>query len=649
MASVNSRAPIDNFRFNRDESMRDKRKELEEKLKQLGESRTRERADVLLQLAWEIGFADLARALRVNQEGEAIAREIGYAHGKAIGNRNLGFYYYAKSDYELALRKLSEALVYFEQTDNKGEQGNVHSIMGLTYWSLGNFNLTLEHLHRSEHLHRETENHERLPWSLTSLGGVYENLKDFDKSLKCHEESLVYFREYDDKLGEARALSGIGTVCRSLSQLDKALEFEKQSLAIFLDIKNQLGVSRAYNDMGLIYHAQGKLTEALDYHKKSLEIRKRLGNKGAEVTSLLDIGKTYSQMQQLDRALACLNEALKIASNVDAKPKLYMAHQALAEAYERKGELQAALVHLRAYQDVRDEVFSDETNIKVKNIQIQYEVEKAEKEAEIHRLRNIELKAALDDLRETQVQLVQSEKMAALGHLTAGIAHEINNPIGAVKSSADLSIRGLERIKQALSKQECADDILADRSFAKTIAILERNSHTTLTAVERISKIVNNLKNFARLDEAEYKKVDIHEGLDSTLSLIQHEMGDRIEVVKDFGSVPPVTVYPNQLNQLFMTLLQNAMQAIEGKGRITIETRADAKQVTIAISDTGKGMSPEVVQSLFDLNFTTKRSRVGVGMGLYNVYNVVKKHEGEIKVDSEPGKGSKFTIVIPIK
>lgn len=629
--------------------MRDKRKELEEKLKQLGESRTKERADVLLQLAWEIGFADLARALRVNQEGEAIAREIGYADGEAISNRNLGFYYYAKSDYELALRKLSEALAYFEQTDNKDEQGNVLFIIGLAYWSLGNFNLTLERLHRSEHLFRETENHERLPWSLTSLGGVYENLKDFDKSLKCHEESLVYFRECDDNLGEARALSGIGTVYRNLSQLDKALEFVKQSLEIFLDTKSQLGVSRAYNDMGLIYHAQGKLKEALDYHKKSLEIRKQLSTRGAEVTSLLDIGKTYSQMRQLDRALDCLNEALEIARNVDVKPKLYLVHQALSEAYERKGELQEALVHLRAYQDVKDEVFSDEANIKVKNIQIQYEVEKAEKEAEIHRLRNIELKEALDDLRETQVQLVQSEKMAALGHLTAGIAHEINNPIGAVKSSADLSIRGLERIKQALSKRECVDDILADKSFAKTIAILERNSHTTLTAVERISKIVNNLKNFARLDEAEYKKVDIHEGLESTLSLIQHEMGERIEIVKDFGSVPPATVYPNQLNQVFMTLLQNAMQAIEGKGRITIETRADEKQLKIAISDTGKGMSPEVVQSLFDLNFTTKRSRVGVGMGLYNVYNVVKKHKGEIKVDSEPGKGSKFTIVLPFK
>ena len=243
---------------------------------------------------------------------------------------------------------------------------------------------------------------------------------------------------------------------------------------------------------------------------------------------------------------------------------------------------------------------------------------------------------------------MQTEKMAALGQITAGIAHEINNPIGAVKSSADVSIRGLKKIKQVLEQSESIQDVLNNNSYQKALDILETNSEVTLSAVERIASIVNSLKNFARLDEAEYKKADLHEGIESTLTLIQHEIGKNIKIEKDFGKIPAMNHFPNQLNQVFMTLLRNAIQAIGKKGAISIKTQINGKNAIIKIADTGRGMPPEIRDSLFELGFTTKRSRVGVGMGLYTASNIVQKHKGTIEVTSEVGKGTEFVIKLPL-
>jgi len=157
------------------------------------------------------------------------------------------------------------------------------------------------------------------------------------------------------------------------------------------------------------------------------------------------------------------------------------------------------------------------------------------------------------------------------------------------------------------------------------------------------------LKNFARLDEAEFQKADIHDGIDSTLTLVQHELKNKIEVVKEYGNIPRIFCYPNQLNQMFMNLFVNAAKAIEDNGTIKIETFADDTNVYVKISDTGKGIPPENLAKLFDPGFTTKSSRVGMDLGLSISYNIIQKHKGDITVESELGKGTEFTIILPIE
>lgn len=249
-------------------------------------------------------------------------------------------------------------------------------------------------------------------------------------------------------------------------------------------------------------------------------------------------------------------------------------------------------------------------------------------------------------LKKTQAQLLQSEKMASLGKLTAGIAHEVNNPIGAVKSAVDSSVRGVENILKTLKTDPKTGNV---QSLQKTLQVLQNNIQIMATAGDRIVELINHLKKFTGLDEAKYQKVNIHERIDSALALIQNDISDRIKVKKEYGNIPEIYCFTNKINQVFMILLTNSVQAIEREGIITIITSQIDNTIQIEISDTGKGIAPEKINTLFDFNFTTKSSRIGMGMGLISAYNIIQKHKGEMEVESEVGKGTTVIITLPVK
>ncbi len=263
--------------------------------------------------------------------------------------------------------------------------------------------------------------------------------------------------------------------------------------------------------------------------------------------------------------------------------------------------------------------------------------------------KNEELNKALQQLTEAQDQLVLKEKMASLGNLVAGIAHEVNTPIGAVKSAADVGRRCIQRIKEKLSDESpAACGVVDDPDFKKALKLLEDNNNVVNLASERVARIVRSLKNFARLDEAELQKADIHQGLDSTLTLINHEIKNRITIVRNYGLVPAISCFPNQLNQVFVNLLMNAVHAIDEKGEITITTSVRNGAAHIEFADNGCGISPERIGQVFDPGFTTKGVGVGTGLGLSISYNIIAKHKGKISVESEVGKGTTFTVSLPL-
>lgn len=263
--------------------------------------------------------------------------------------------------------------------------------------------------------------------------------------------------------------------------------------------------------------------------------------------------------------------------------------------------------------------------------------------------KNQALQEALQQLQATQHELILHSKMASLGSLVAGVAHEVNNPIGAVNSAADVSTRCIDRLLGLVENSRSLEELKGSETFRQLVEMLKENQRITVTAGNRIAKIVRSLKNFARLDEAEFQKADLHEGLDSTLTLVDHELRNRAMVVKDYGNLPLVYCSPNQLNQVFMNLFINASQAMETKGEIRIRTQAYDGRVSLQIADTGKGILPEHLPRIFDPGFTTKGAGVGTGLGLSICYNIIQKHKGTIAVESEPGKGTEFTITLPVQ
>lgn len=258
-----------------------------------------------------------------------------------------------------------------------------------------------------------------------------------------------------------------------------------------------------------------------------------------------------------------------------------------------------------------------------------------------------ELAEANRHLIQTQTQLVQSEKMASLGMLVAGIAHEINTPIGAIHSMHDTLKRALDRLKDTLQKQ-FPKEFAENRNLYGTVKIIEDANKVIDSGSERVTKIVRRLRSFARLDEAEIKTADIHEGIEDTLTLIYHEIKHNIRVIKNYGDLPSISCFPGRLNQVFLNLLINAKQAIDGKGEIAITTYLRDNKAHIEFKDSGKGIAKEHLQRIFDPGFTTKGVGVGTGLGLSIVYQIIQDHRGEIKVESEPGMGATFTIILPM-
>jgi signal transduction histidine kinase len=274
--------------------------------------------------------------------------------------------------------------------------------------------------------------------------------------------------------------------------------------------------------------------------------------------------------------------------------------------------------------------------------------------------RNTELAEGKAALERLQAQIVHSEKMVSLGQLSAGIAHELNNPVGFIYGNMDILNSCLSELKELLNfydKVELpaeiksqADAIKERIDYEVTINDLNLIIGDCRDGAQRIRDIVQNLRTFSRLDEAKFKKTDIHEGIDSTIRLLsRYYSADNINLIRDYGELPLVDAFSGQLNQVWMNLLVNAAQAVSAKGgEVRITTRAYEESVVVAIQDTGCGISPEHLNRIFDPFYTTKPVGEGTGLGLSISFGIIERHGGTIKVDTRLDEETTFTVTLPI-
>ena len=328
----------------------------------------------------------------------------------------------------------------------------------------------------------------------------------------------------------------------------------------------------------------------------------------------------------------------------------------------KSGELKWVLDNGRGVYDERGEllliegILTDITYQKLIEEELQINNEQLEAQKDV-------LEKTLAWLKKSQAQLVQAEKMSSLGVLVAGVAHEINNPVNFIYAGSDVlvglideltevneqlvklyevaSFEEFEQLKEEMSsvEPEEIEDLYED---------CRKIVHDIKNGADRTAEIVKNLKTFSRTEPDVMKPSNLHDGLDSILVLLNNVLAGRVRIMKDYDRrIELIRCLPNQLNQVFMNLIKNASDAIEGTGEILIQTRKKEESVEILIQDSGEGINPEIQEQIFNPFFTTKAIGKGTGLGLAISYEIIEKHKGSIKIESEVGKGSKFIIRIP--
>lgn len=350
-----------------------------------------------------------------------------------------------------------------------------------------------------------------------------------------------------------------------------------------------------------------------------------------------ELGRLSTGPRLINLTLA-LNSELEDSLQEKERYRIYLVYYA------------SALLVLLMYFGVR---------IKIANQTLEHRVE----------ARTRELSDAMKQLKESEAQLIQSEKMSSLGQMVAGVAHEINTPLAYVKNSLGQVSEKLPAIGSALDSSSRLLDLLSagndpdglSRAFQQTTAQIGglREQHVIeelgglvkdgLYGAGQVAEIVGGLKDFSRLDRSKVSHSDLNEGLNNTLSLARHQLKTVI-VKKHFGEIPEITCAPSQINQVFLNLITNAVQAMPNeKGTLTLTTWVDGEGVAVAVEDTGSGIPPEVMPKIFDPFFTTKEIGKGTGLGLSISYKIIQQHGGKISVASTPGAGTKFTVWLPLQ
>jgi len=359
-------------------------------------------------------------------------------------------------------------------------------------------------------------------------------------------------------------------------------------------------------------------------------------------------------VDQLDIPLAAKEHLKKEYTATEKKSKAFefQYNRTLIDKTAIKNILNASIAEIEAQK----KIIEDSKN------QINRSLIEVDRQHKLLEIKNKELNVAMHDLKEAQQQLIMSEKMASLGQLTAGVAHEINNPINFVSANikplkedlADIieSIHDYERV----IKNNDLDAFFAEtkaQNKAKDLAFTLKEVQHLLKGIEdgamRTSEIVKGLRNFSRLDQNVVKQVSIHEGLESTLAILHSAYKDRVKIEKTYGELPKVACLPGEINQVFMNIISNAIHAIKGEGTVSIRTLHVEENVIITIRDTGSGMTEAVRYKIFEPFFTTKDVGKGTGLGLSISYGIIKKHQGTIEVMSKVNDGTTFIITLPIK
>ena len=631
----------------------------------------RQFVDALLEAAQAIETRDERIGMRLGQEALTLSRELEYQRGETLGLLIVGTAYYLQQKNHEAFRLILEAQPRIDALADPMLHARCNTVLAGLHYTMGNHQKAIEHGYEAiAGLEGQPTVHWK-GWANYMIGDAYRAIGDPERAREHYDRAREIFIELQDAEGIARAIIGIGNVFRMLGDLEASTEHFSDALQRFRADNDQMGILRSLSDLALVCQARGEYDEALRLFEESLEIRRRRAGPLVVSTCLIDLGKLFLAMECPDDAIARLDEALRIAREADHKPRLHAALEALAEAHRMKGDLDSALRYFTEFHRVQVDVLSTDNDTRLHNLEFSLEAAAAQKEAMLIRMhndelreKNAELARLLDELKDAQDMLVQSEKMASLGQLTAGIAHEIKNPLNFVNNfsvmTKDLAQELTEEIR--VHREEKVKALEGD--LLELAGEIMANADRILEHGHRAGQIVNSMLVHSRQSGGKKAEVDVNQLVMTCVDLALLGVPADSEAFEpavecDFDdNAGTFKVSEDEMARVVTNILNNAVYATreqarsageEFQPRVRIQTARRDGMVEITVADNGPGIPDENKKKVFEPFFTTKPTGSGTGLGLSQSYEIVtKRHGGTLKVVDTPGGGATFVVGIPV-
>lgn len=631
-------------------------------------------------------------ALNYYLQSVEIFEELDDANGVAITLHNIGVVYESLSNYNKSLEYLLRALKVYEEIDDKTGVASSYGNIGIVYKDLSNYDKSLEYHLKSLKISREINDLKGIANSMDNIGIIYENLNNYKKAIEYYTESMEIESEIGDDLGVASSLNNIGIIYDEQGKQQKAIKNYNDALDIYRKIGHKSGIANTLNNLGVVYENLLDFEEALIYHQESLSMFEIIGHKKGYAASLNNIGSVYLKMGKTAEGIKHLEEALDVALMIETKDLVIEIYGKLSKCHEEMGDYKTALNNFKLFSAIKDSIFNKEKIEKIAGMQTTYEVEhlleKQEneielltKDNEIYRLQvekqnltkwryylgfivllaimllvyfryrikyranqilqkqvnertrdltisNVNLKNEIRERKKIQSKLIRSERLAGIGELAAGIAHEIRNPLGNISSSAQYCMR----------KFDLNNDLI------RYLEIIIEESR-------KANAIIKGLLDFANPREMKFEKGNIDSVLSSVVKSVEgrrKESGVKIKYLKNDDDI--ILKFDKKwLEQAFLNFVLNAIQAMPHGGLLSIskEINETNKKLKIIISDTGNGIAKEDYKKIFDPFYTTRED--GVGLGLSLAHLIIEDHNGELQIESVLGEGTDVIVTFPIK
>ncbi|MBW2732445.1 MAG: tetratricopeptide repeat protein [Deltaproteobacteria bacterium] len=595
-----------------------------------------QRIDALTELAWELRNNDVPRSNALATEARQLALEHEYTLGQARAARTMAMTISDTHALGDVFRLGEEARALFDQTDDDAGRAASRDFLASVHEHIGDYAAGLAWALEALSIARELGDPIRQGYALSNVGGILAASGEVDAAITHLEEALELFEGSQDAGGVGTICSRLSRVLKDAGQVEEALAYAKRCHDTAEATQSEFLQCTALTVMAQLEDKRGRLADAERLYRAAISsVTTQPGRNVVGSEAQVALGGLLIRQGAFEDAEVELNDALvRIEDDSVSIVTEAAAHQTLAELCELQGKLREAVGHLRKGQVLRERISQQDARSKLAQVEARALMEATKKDAEIHKLRFVELHGM-------QAKLVEAEKMAFLGTLAAGTAHELNTPVGVLRSNIELSSTATKRLVALVHGGDLGEQA------TKLAALLESCRATNDEAVQRIAAVAESFKRFSQLDQAERRLFDVREGLDSAIALLEPTISDAITFERHFHEVPEIEGWPRALNHAFMTVLQNAAQAIHGAGVISVETGVAQNDVLVRVRDTGRGMTEEQTAHLFDVAWSEGGTRTRMRLGLSAAYSTVQKHHGTIEIQSVLGEGTVVSFRFP--